>query len=222
MPRRFSEEHALTPLIIGGNGQIARHLARLLAIAGAAPRAMIRSPDQADELAALGAEPVQGDLEGDFERALDGCDAVIFSAGSGGHTGGDKTLLVDLWGALRSIRVCEEKGIRRYLMVSALRAQDPDRGPDGIRHYLVAKHIADDYLTRSDLDYTIVRPGRLTDAPGTGRVHVASLLSGEVGEIPREDVAAVLAECLASPGTVGKTFDLVSGDTPIRDAIQGV
>lgn len=212
----------MTVLIIGGHGQIGQCLIRKLAERGTGVRAMIRDESQAPALAELGAEPVTGDLEGEFAHALDGCDAVIFTAGSGGHTGGDKTLLVDLWGALRSIRACESVGLKRFLMVSALGAHDPDNGRDKIRHYLVAKHIADDYLVRSALDYTVVRPGGLTNEPGSGRVLLVPQFSGEGGEIPREDVAAVLVACISAPNTIGKIFDLVTGDTPILDAVRNV
>jgi len=155
-----------------------------------------------------------------FEHALQGCDALVFTAGSGGHTGGDKTLLVDLWGALRTFRACEAHGLRRYLMVSALRAHDPDSGRAALRHYLVAKKIADEYLERTSLDYTIVRPGRLTNEPGTGRVRLGAPGQVAAGEIPREDVAEVLAACLDAPQTHRTRFDLVSGPTAIAEAVN--
>jgi uncharacterized protein YbjT (DUF2867 family) len=207
-------------LVIGAHGQIGKILCTKLAAAGRPLRAMVRDEAQRGELSALGAEAVVGDLEGVFEHALQGCDALVFAAGSGGHTGGDKTLLVDLWGALRTFRACEAHGLRRYLMVSALRTHDPDSGRAALRHYLVAKKIADEYLERTSLDYTIVRPGRLTNEPGTGRVKLGAPGQVAAGEIPRADVAEVLAACLDAPQTHRTCFDLVSGPTAIAEAVD--
>lgn len=206
-------------LVIGANGQIGRILCRRLVEAGDHVRALLRHQEQFPALRACGAEPVGGDLEDTFEDALEGCDAVVFTAGSGGKTGGDKTLLVDLWGAVRAMRACETRGVRRFVMVSALRAHDPDTGPAAIRHYLVAKHVADEYLMRSGLDYTILRPGRLLDEPGTGRVTLTLSGPREVADIPRADVAHVVQACLKANETVGGCYDLVSGDTPIEKAV---
>jgi uncharacterized protein YbjT (DUF2867 family) len=206
-------------LVIGAHGKIGRVLCSKLVSAGRPVRAMVRQEAQRSALEQRGAEVVLGDLEGAFEHALEGCDALVFTAGSGGHTGGDKTLLVDLWGALRTLRACEARGVRRYLMVSALRAHDPDAGRPALRHYLVAKKIADEYLERTALDYTIVRPGRLTDDPGKGRVQLGPPGSVSAGEIAREDVAEMLVACLAAPRTRRSCFDLVTGSTPIAEAL---
>ncbi len=129
-------------LVIGAHGKIGRRLVERLGRAGMPVRAMIRNEGQRRELEAPGVEVVPGDLEGTFENALSGCDAVVFTAGSGGHTGPDKTLLVDLWGAIKTIRACEHLGIRRYIMISARNAGDPDSGPDSRKPYLLAKHLA--------------------------------------------------------------------------------
>lgn len=212
----------MTIAVLGANGQIGRVLIPKLTHAGHNVRGLIRDDAQASTIQDAGAEPVVGDLEGPFDHVLDGCDAVVFTAGSGGKTGGDKTLLVDLWGALRSYEACHEKGIQRYVMVSALKVDSPDRGPASIRHYLVAKRIADEYLQRSGLDYTICRPGRLLNAPGRGRVDVRGQRGNPDATVAREDVATVLAACIAAPNTIGKTFDLAAGDTLIADAIESV
>lgn len=208
-------------LVIGANGQIGKQLVGKLAARGESVRAMVRSEAQRSALEELGVEVVIGDLEGAFAPALDGCQALVFTAGSGGHTGGDKTLLVDLWGALKTFQACQAQGVRRYLMVSARSADDPDQGPAAIRHYLVAKHVADDYLQRSGLDYTILRPGRLTNDPGTGHIRTTRP-AGPEQIIPREDVADVLLACLADDRTIGKTFELYQGSTPILEALQAV
>lgn len=207
-------------LVIGANGGIGRILVDRLVASGHEVRAMIRSASQADALAAAGAEPVVIDLEGpedELERAVDGVDAVVFSAGSGASTGPDKTLLVDLYGALRTIDVCERSGVSRYVMVSAMATDDISRGPEAIRHYLAAKAAADRLLMASELDWTVVRPGGLTDEAATGRVALGAPRLEERGHIPRADVADVLAACLEEPRTIGTVFEVVSGDVPIRD-----
>ena len=180
---------------------------------------MIRSPEQARAFAEAGVTPVPGDLEQEFTSCFLNVDAVVFTAGSGGATGGDKTLLVDLWGAVRTFRACEAAGIKRYVMISALRARNPDVGPEKLRHYLVAKHVADDYLRRTALDYTILRPSRLTNGPATHQVTTCYRDGDPVGTVSRADVALFTAQTLFAPQTIRQTIDLSSGNTPILDAI---
>lgn len=207
----------MTVLVIGANGKVGQQAVPLLARAGHRVRAMIRDSAQAAGMEEHGAEPVIADLEGEFRHALDGCDAVIFAAGSGGRTGADKTASVDGLGAILAINAAVERGSRRFVMVSSRRADDPDRSP-AIKHYLVAKGIADGYLQRSGLDYTILRPGRLTDEPPTGRIRIGPDLGG--GTITRADVAASGVACLELPNTVGKTFELLNDGEPIREALE--
>jgi uncharacterized protein YbjT (DUF2867 family) len=153
-------------VIIGANGKIGRQLIQLLAGTEHRVRAMIRKEEQAPELKRLGAdEIVVADLEKDFDHALQGCSAVVFTAGSGSHTGPDKTELVDRLGAIRSIEKAEALGIDRFIMVSSMYADRPEDGPERIRHYFRAKGAADDRLRDSKLNYTIIRPGRLTNDP---------------------------------------------------------
>ena len=206
-------------IVFGANGQIGRRTVRKLVEKGWPVRAMVRHEDQSAALEADGAEVVVADLEGEFAGVVQGCDAAVFTAGSGGNTGGDKTLLVDLWAALKSYSICREAGVRRYLMVSALRADTPDAGPPVIRHYLVAKKVADDYLRYAKLDYTILRPGRLNNEAGTGRIQFNYDPSHFNNQITRDDVAETILACLEEPRTIGKTLNLLNGDTPIRDAI---
>lgn len=205
-------------LVIGAHGKIGRQLIGKLEKAGMPVLAMIRNEDQRPELEALGAEVVPGDLEGEFENALAGCDAVVFTAGSGGHTGPDKTFLVDLWGAIKTMRACERLGIRRYIMISARNAGDPDSGPASRKPYLIAKHLADEELMRSSLDYTILRPGKLTDDPGTGCIRTTRP-DKEEQFISRDDVAEAVVFCLRNDVTIGKTTQLYQGDTPIGKAL---
>ncbi len=181
------------------------------------PVAMIRSAEQAATFDALGVSSVVGDLEEPLDPALEGCDAVIFAAGSGSRTGPGKTLAVDRDGAVRSIAAVEAAGIRRYVMLSSMRA-DPNSEGYEISHYYRAKGIADRHLARSDLDFSIVRPGRLTDAEGTGRIDLATAL-GRRGELTRDDLARVLVRCLDEPATIGRTFEVLNGATRIDEAL---
>lgn len=206
--------------VIGANGGIGRELLPRLADAGHDPIGVIRDESQFDAVRERGGKPRLGDLEEEFAPALQGTDAVVFTAGSGGGTGWDKTLLVDLWGARRSIDACADHGIDRFVMVSAYEASEPMAEPEAIRPYRIAKRCADDYLERSSLDATILRPTSLTDDAGTGHVSAAFEYSGEGGaEIPRADVAQTVVACLAHEETIGETIRLFGGDTPVEKAI---
>jgi uncharacterized protein YbjT (DUF2867 family) len=202
-------------LVIGATGGTGGHLLDQLVQAGHEVRAMARHEEQLDALRERGADAVAGDLEGDIEAAIRGVEAVCFCAGSGSSTGPDKTLLVDLHGAVRTMDACREQGITRYVMLSSIAAGDPLRGRESIRHYLAAKHAADRILMCSDLDWTIVRPGGLTHDEPTGRVELGVPRLPERGQIPRADVAAVMAHCLTDPRTHGRAFELISGGTPV-------
>jgi len=207
-------------LVLGANGGIGRRrVGQLDLTRDVLVRAMVRKEEQVDTIRALGAEVVLGDLEGDFARHLDGCDAVVFSIGSGGSTGLDKTLMVDLWGARRAVDAAVAAKVKRFVMVSSLGAGDPLQGPESLRPYLVAKRAADDHLEASGLDYTIVRPGQLLDDPGNGRVRTE--VQGHPA-IPRDDVAATIEACLVEGYAKRRTFELVSGDTPIPEALAAL
>jgi uncharacterized protein YbjT (DUF2867 family) len=205
-------------VIAGGHGQIALRLARLLAGRGDRVRALIRNPDHVADVEATGAEAVLADLEReDVAAAVAGADAVVFAAGAGPGSGPERKRTVDLGGAVRLVDAARAGGVPRYLMISAIGARDPAAGGEAMRPYLEAKAEADAAVASSGLEYTIVRPGRLTDEPGTGRVRAAERL--ERGDVTRDDVAATLLAVLDEPRTVGRTFDLVQGDTPIAQAL---
>lgn len=211
-------------VIAGGHGKIALRLTRILSARGDTVRSLIRNPDHADDARAAGGEPVLCDLEhssdADLEEAVRGADAIVFAAGAGPGSGAARKETVDYGGAVRLIAAAKATGVRRYVMVSSYRA-DPDHPGDEVFDvYLRAKGRADAELADSGLDYTIVRPGGLTDEPGTGRVSVAPKLPR--GSVSRDDVAAVLAAVLADPGTIGKTFDLMQGDEPIERALAAL
>ena len=206
--------------IAGGHGQIALRLTRLLAERGDEVVSLIRNPDHADDVRAAGGHPVACDLEaagdGETAEAVRGADAVIFAAGAGPGSGPARKETLDYGGAVKLIEAARAAGVRRYLMISAMSA-DPNAEGDGFGVYLRAKGRADAELAASGLDYTIVRPGGLTDDPGTGRVRLADRV--ERGDVPRDDVAAVLAACLTEAGTIGRTFEVVAGDTPVDEAV---
>ncbi len=209
--------------IAGGHGKIGLRLGRLLATEGHRVRGLIRNPNQAEDLRAVGVEPVLCDLEGaaDVSKAVRGADAVVFAAGAGPGSGAERKWTMDLGGALKLIEAAKDEGIGRYLMISARGAANPPAaGGQVYGEYLRAKAEADRALIESGLDYTIVRPGRLTDDPSTGRVKVGSSI--ERGEVSRADVAAAMVATLPAENTIGKTFELVSGDTPIPEAIASL
>ena len=208
-------------LVIGANGKVGRILTPLLAEAGMEPLAMIRDPAQQATFSDRGIEVVVADLEEDFSSVFVGCDTVIFTAGSGGKTGADKTMVIDLYAALRSIDFAKAAGVQRFSMVSALKAHEPLAGPARIHHYLIAKHLADEHLKKSGLPYFILRPGGLKDEPGTGRVTLVEACPNRTGDVPRADVAAVLVEALRQE-LLGVTLELVGGATPIVDAVARV
>jgi uncharacterized protein YbjT (DUF2867 family) len=209
-------------LVAGGHGQVALRLLRLLAEGGHRGRGLIRNPDHVPDLERLGASPVLCDLEQDDARPhLGAADAVVFAAGAGPGSGPECKRTVDYGGAVKLMEACRELGVERYVMVSSMGTEDVEHAPEGMRPYLRAKRDADDALQTSGLDWTIVRPGRLTDAPGTGRVAARTAL-GRRGEIPRDDVALVLLECLQAPNTIRVAFELLEGDTPARAAVQAL
>jgi uncharacterized protein YbjT (DUF2867 family) len=211
-------------VIAGGHGQIALQLARLLRTRGERVRSLIRNPDHSADVEAVGAEPVVFDLEqGSAEDLADvvrGADAVVFAAGAGPGSGPERKRTVDYGGAVKLIEAAKMNGIDRYLIVSAISVDRPEEWSDQMRPYYEAKRDADQAVLDSGLSYTIVRPGGLTDDPGTGLVKPGTDLAR--GEIPREDVAATLLAVLETPSTIGKTFELVSGDTPIEEAVSAL
>jgi uncharacterized protein YbjT (DUF2867 family) len=209
-------------VVAGGHGKVGLRLLRLLVDGGHHARGLIRNPDHASDLEEIGAQPVLRDMEAldDISDCCEGADAVVFAAGAGPGSGAERKRTVDYGGAVKLIDAAKRNGIDRYVMVSAISADRPDEWSDQMRPYYEAKADADRRLLESGLDHTIVRPGGLTDDPGTGLVRVGTDL--ERGSIPREDVAAVVLAVLETPSSVGKTFELVSGDTPIDEAIRAL
>jgi uncharacterized protein YbjT (DUF2867 family) len=210
-------------VIAGGHGKIALRLAGLLSERGDRVRGLIRNPDHAGDVQNAGAEPVVCDMEREDDLApyVEGADAVVFAAGAGPGSGPERKRTVDFGAAVKLIEACEDRGVRRYAIVSSIGAHDPKSGPSSMQPYLEAKADADRALMASSLDWTVVRPGSLTDEDGTGRVTVTTDMSVR-GPVPRDDVAAVLAGVLADSGTVGKAFVVVAGETPVDEALSSL
>jgi uncharacterized protein YbjT (DUF2867 family) len=212
-------------VIAGGHGKIALILERLLAERGDTVVGLIRNPDHVADLEAVGAQAVVVDLEeatvADLAAHLKDTDAVVFAAGAGPGSGAARKQTVDCDAAILLADAAEAAGVRRYVMVSAIGADveaADDIGDPVFVAYLRAKGAADDAIrTRDALDATVVRPGHLTDAAGTGHVELSDQTGR--GDIPRADVAAVLLAMLDTPATAGRTFELIGGETPIADAV---
>jgi uncharacterized protein YbjT (DUF2867 family) len=210
-------------LVAGGHGKIGLRLLKLLADGGHRARGMIRDERQAADLEAVGAQPVLCDLEADDPTPhIGGADAVVFAAGAGPGSGDARKRTMDYGGAVKLIEALQALGEpRRYVMVSSMGANDPAGGSQSMRPYLQAKADADAALIASGLDYTIVRPGGLTDDPGTGQVAIAPSL-GRFGPVARDDVALVLLACLEIDATIGQTFEVLAGDVPVRRALAAL
>lgn len=209
--------------VVGANGQIGKQVVGFLKEDGHTPRAIVRKEEQVQSFEQEGVEAALVDLEGTVEQisnGLKGADAVVFSAGSGGSTGSDKTLLIDLDGAVKTMEAAKEAGIERFIIVSALQAHHRENWNDSLKPYYVAKHFADRALEDSGLTYTIIRPGGLLNEEGTGKVSAAENL--ERGSIPREDVARTIVASLTEESTFNKGFDLISGSTGIEEAVKNV
>jgi nucleoside-diphosphate-sugar epimerase len=212
-------------VIAGGHGQIALELERLLAGAEHRVRGLIRNPDHAGDLREAGAEPVACDLEAldvdELAALIGSAGAIVFAAGAGPGSGPQRKWTLDYAGAVKLMEVARRNAIDRYVIVSSMGA-DPEAEDDGgFGTYLRAKGQADKKLTESGLAYTIIRPGGLTNEPGTGLIAAGPRL--DRGQIPRADVAATIAAVLDAPSAAsGTSFDLLSGDTPIADAIAAL
>ncbi|SER54291.1 NAD(P)H-binding [Streptomyces sp. yr375] len=212
-------------VIAGGHGQIALRLERLLAARGDAVAGVVRRAEQGDDLRAAGAEPVVLDLESasveEVAERLRGADAAVFAAGAGPGSGTARKDTVDRGAAVLFADAAVRAGVRRFVVVSSMGA-DPDHRGDGIFDvYLRAKGEADAYVRGLDaLDWTILRPGALTDDSGTGLVRLEARTGR--GAVPRDDVAAVLAELLDTPAMSGLTLELISGSAPVPVAVKAV
>lgn len=206
--------------IVGAHGSIAMILHPILKEKGHEVRGLIRKKEQSQELRAVGAEPVICDIEkeDDISEAVGDADAVLYAAGAGAGSGAEKKKTVDRDGAIKLIKAAKNNNIQRYVMISSMGADvDASHDEEVFEVYLQAKGEADEALRNSGLDYTIIKPGRLTDGDGTGKIELADKV--KEGEIPRADVAALLAEVLQTPHAAGYEFEAVTGDTAIPEAV---
>ncbi|WP_330240235.1 SDR family oxidoreductase [Streptomyces sp. NBC_00525] len=212
-------------VIAGGHGQIALRLERLLAARGDEAVGVIRNPEQRGDLRDAGAEPVVLDLESaaveEVAEVLRGADAAVFAAGAGPNSGTARKDTVDRGAAVLFADAAERAGVRRYVVVSSMGADPEHAGDEVFDVYLRAKGAADaDVRARSGLDWTILRPGMLTNDAGTGQVLLAAKTGR--GPIPRDDVAATLLELLDTPATAGLTLELIGGTVPLAVAVKDI
>ncbi|MFI9649842.1 SDR family oxidoreductase [Streptomyces sp. NPDC052040] len=212
-------------VIAGGHGQIALRLERLLAARGDEVAGVIRRPEQADDLRSAGAEPIVCDLESapveEVAARLEGADAAVFAAGAGPGSGAERKHTVDRDAAIKFADAAERAGVRRFVIVSSMGADPEHPGDDIFDVYLRAKGEADAYVrAHKSLDWTVLRPGALTNDAGKGLVRLEAHTGR--GPVPRDDVAAVLAELIDTPATTGLTLELISGSTPVSVAVKSV
>lgn len=235
-----------TTLIFGGSGKVARHLTRLLVSQGSAVHSVIRNPSQLSEISDLGAQPIVQSIEeasvDDLAQTIKRCnpDVVVWSAGAGGGSP-ERTQTVDKEGAIKSFDATAQAGVKRYIIVSAIDVRDRENKPvpdwyneddrnrsdrvwGAIGVYMRAKFAADrDLVTNNamrDLDYTIIRPGGLSQDPGKGTIAAGKVHLGAM--ISREDVAAAIVAAMSEPKTIGLAIDMVGGDVPIEEAVRKV
>ncbi|OYR58570.1 NAD-dependent dehydratase [Halorubrum ezzemoulense] len=203
-------------LVAGSHGQVGQHVTRLLAESDHSVQGMVRVESQAPDIRDLGAEPVVADLTGDVSHAVEEVDAIIFAAGSGG----EDVWGVDRDGAINLIDEAVSAGVERFVMLSSINADQPENSPEALREYLRAKGEADEYLQQSNLTYTIVRPGPLTNEGGTERIKTGTDLDRDAIEIPREDVARTLIATLGAESTYDETFELAAGEVSVGEALE--
>ncbi|MDN6161691.1 MAG: SDR family oxidoreductase [Atopostipes sp.] len=216
-------------LIFGANGQIGQHLVEEMKNEGEhEPIAFVRKKEQVEKFEEKGIETRLGNLEDSIEEIaekMNNIEAIVFTAGSGGSTGSDKTLLIDLDGAVKVMEAAKKENIERFMMISAFGAESRERWSEELKPYYVAKHFADEWLKKTDLNYTIIRPGVLTNEKSIGKIRAkANILKNQEAQmsIPRVDVAKVLLASLDNENTYQKTFDLLTGEKSIDEALNSI
>ncbi|MFL2075481.1 SDR family oxidoreductase [Marinilactibacillus psychrotolerans] len=215
-------------LVVGANGQIGTHLVEKLKNTETyKPVAFVRKEEQVTKFEDKGIEARLGNLESsvtDLKKSMKDIDAIVFTAGSGGSTGTDKTMLIDLDGAVKVMEAAEDMNIKRFIMVSAFQADVRENWSEEMKPYFAAKHYADKFLMNSDLNYTIIRPGMLENKPAIGKIALTRALTeaSDPMTIPREDVAQLILEALENDRTFLQSFDVTTGDQEITEALKGL
>ncbi|PHI36113.1 oxidoreductase [Pseudoalteromonas sp. GCY] len=205
-------------LIIGASGQIGKMTTKKMLEQGHDVVALVRNKGKLADIQSEQLTIIEQDLEGDFSSAFDNVEQVIFSAGSGRETGADKTLLIDLWAAIKAIDYAVKANVKHFIMVSSIGADDPDNIESEIKPYLIAKHMADQHLQRSIVNYTIVRPGSLLNEPATGGFSTSRPKNREDAVINRENVADALVY-LAAQHPQNLTFELFNGKQSVEQTL---
>lgn len=209
--------------IVGANGNIGRLLISSLVERGDTAVGVVRKPEQIDEIEEAGAQgalvDVEHDTAGRLAEAILGSEAIVFTAGAGAGSGPERKRTVDYGGSVLSIAAARQADVKRFIQVSAISVDQPvpEDADETWKAYVAAKRDADVALRNSDLDWTILRPGLLTDDPGTGSVEVAETVAR--GPIPRADVAALIVACLDDSRTIRQQWAAISGPYPIPEAI---
>ncbi|MEX0719243.1 MAG: SDR family oxidoreductase [Balneolaceae bacterium] len=210
-------------LVIGANGQVGEKVVDKLRRSQHEPKAMVRKKGQMTKFERKEAEVVLADLEEDISHAFKDVEGVVFTAGSGGDTGKDKTELIDRMGAIKAIDEAVNHKVKRFIMVSAFGSDfDPSEWKEEMAHYYQAKAAADRYLMKTDLDYTILKPGRLTNDIGNDSIEIAERTKQRGGSIPRMDVATTIVKILDVHASFKKSYELLEGDTPIEQALASL
>ncbi|WP_053362783.1 NAD(P)H-binding protein [Bacillus sp. FJAT-27251] len=204
-------------LVIGTEDMTGEHVIKLLADKEHEPVAVVGSQNKVSLMTKIGASKVVVMETQDFLEAFSGCEAVIYLGAASPRTGEGKPILIDHQTMIASVEAASEHGVQRFVLLSPLRADENESGGPGT---IGGKNQAEELLRQEEINYTIVRPSEPVEKPGSGKVNAAPSLKGEHGEIPKEDLASVLVEALDSRESFNKTFDVTSGETPIREALQ--
>ncbi|MDO6694806.1 SDR family oxidoreductase [Aliiglaciecola sp. 3_MG-2023] len=206
-------------LIIGASGQIGKQLTPQMLDAGQKVVALVRDKEKLSDVNSDNLTIFEGDLTKNFEQAFENCNQVVFVAGSGGHTGADKTLLIDLWAACRAADYAKNTGLSHFIMVSSIGADDPSQISGEMQPYLVAKHMADEHLMHSGLQYSIIRPGTLTNDEPTGQFSSQRPSNKDEAKITRTDVAKALQYCVSNPPNKSTIIELFNGEKSIEEIL---
>ncbi|MDU0353191.1 NAD(P)-binding oxidoreductase [Paraglaciecola aquimarina] len=204
-------------LIIGASGQIGKKLTQLMLEKNQQVTALVRDKSKLSDLDSDKLSIVEGDLSKDFEHAYKNCNKIVFVAGSGGHTGADQTILIDLWAACRAADYAIKHDVKHFIMVSSIGADQPSIGSNSMQPYLVAKHMADEHLINSGLCYSIIRPSTLTNEAATAKFTSQRPEQKEQAIITRDDVAEALLFCISTPPKKSAITELFNGNKKITE-----